>query len=123
MYRLEHMVYKRTLHIKIRSEDGKDVYDIKDKYGLFSKTAYIRNHQGQEMARICQMPGITPTSRISCHNGSEFKIVQVFSMKPKFRIPDSDFEITGHIYDTNYVITKQGKEILRCRKGAEEGKK
>ena len=122
MYTLEHIVHKRTLHIKIKDEKGREIYDIKDNSGLFSKTAYIKNCGGQEVAKVCQIPGVTPTSRVSCKTGAEFKVVQAFSMKPVFRVQGSDYKITGHIYNTNYVITKQSKEILRCRKECENGK-
>ena len=123
MYKLEHVTHKKKLYIKIRNEVGKEVYVIKDSYHLFSKVAHIKNSQGQEVAEVHQLPGITPCSKVSCTTGAKFKVIQAFSMRPQFNIQNSDFKIEGRIYDTDYVITKQGKEILRCRSGDGREKK
>ena len=122
MYILEHKSHKRALEMRIINEKGNLVYSIKDQYALFSKTAYVRDVNGKELAEVRQAAGITPVSKISCHNGKRFQVVQAFSMRPKFIVKGCDYTIEGRIFDTNYFIAKGGEKILQCRKEMFQGK-
>lgn len=123
LYILEHVSHKRALHMQIKNEFDDMVYSIRDKYALFSKTAYVRNRKNEVLATIQQVAGITPISKVRCGNGATFRIVQAFSLRPKFVVKDSEYEIEGRIYDADYMITKCGLKVLRCRKENKQGKK
>lgn len=123
MYILEHKSHKRALEMRIVNEKGNIVYSIKDKYALFSKTSYVRDANGKELAEVQQVAGITPVSKVSFHNGKMFQVVQAFSMRPKFIVKGCDYTIEGRIFDTNYFIAKGREKILQCRKEMLQGKK
>ena len=122
MYILEHMSHKRHLDMIIKDESGKVIYRIKDKTGLFSKTAYIRDTGGNVLAKVRQLPSVTPLSKVECSNGTSFKVSQLFSLRPRFAVRGSGYAITGHIYDTDYTITGNDKAVLRCQKRVYAGR-
>lgn len=113
MYFLEHLTHKRLMNLMITDENGRLVYSIKEKSRLFTKIASMKDQYGNEVAKIRQIPSITPACIISMQE-TEFKVVQKFSLRPQFVIKNNAFEIKGHIYNTGYEVMRKGQAVLHC---------
>lgn len=114
MYYIEHLTYKKWLNMLFRDETGKIVYRVKEKATLFSKTAPLEDASGKVTATVNQLPGITPRFKIVCAGGNSFYVTQKFSFRPTFTVTGIKATVTGHIYDTNYIITIDGSKVVHC---------
>ncbi len=121
MYFLEHLTHKRLMNLKIIDEHGRPVYLIKESSALFTKIASMKDQYRNEVAKIRQIPGITPAYIISSQE-AEFKVVQKFSLKPRFVIKNSAYEIKGLIYDTDYEVMWRDHAVLHCWREMHKGK-
>lgn len=121
MYFLEHLTHKRLMNLKITDERGRLVYSVKENSGLFTKIASMKDQYRNEVAKIRQIPGITPAYIISSQK-AEFKVVQKSSLRPRFVIKNSAYEIKGLIYDTDYEVMWKQQAVLHCRREMYKGK-
>lgn len=121
MYFLEHLTHKRLMNLKITDERGRLVYSVKESSGLFTKIASMKDQYRNEVAKIRQIPGITPAYMISSQE-AEFKVVQKSSLKPQFVIKNSAYEIKGLIYDTDYEVMWKDHAVLHCWREMYKGK-